>query len=306
MISVVTPTFNERENIEPLYREIKNIFLKLNLEYEHIIIDNCSNDGTDDIIRRLAKTDKNLKIIINQKNYGGIKSPYYGLVQANGEAAILMNSDFQDPPELITDLIKEWKKGYKIVLTQKNKVEEKFFFRILRSIFYKFLKKISSTELTINTTGSGLFDREIINLLKKFPDPNPYLRGLVLSFGFNYKLIPFTQPKRKFGKSKISFLDLIEEGFLGITKHSILPLRLITILGFISSSIFFLIGIIYFILKLMYWDAFQLGFAPILLGVFFIGSIIIFMLGIIGEYLKILLEYNKKVPLIIEKERINF
>lgn len=306
MISVVTPTYNEIDNIENLYNEIKIIFQELKIDYEHIIIDNNSNDGTIDKIKELASKDKKLKIIINKKNYGHIRSPYYGLLQSTGDATILMASDFQDPPDLIKKFIKEWENGYKIVLAQKSKVNENFLLRKIRRYYYQLLKKISDTELTVNTTGTGLYDKEIINILKKINDPYPYFRGLVLSFGFDYKLIQFEQPKRKYGNTKNNFFTLVDIGLLGLIKQSILPIRLMTIIGFFSSFAFALIAVGYLLAKIFFWNNFQAGFAPILIGLFFIGSIIIMMLGIIGEYLKTLIEYNKKENLLLEKERINF
>ena len=306
MISVVTPTYNEKDNIEELYFEIKKNFNKINQEYEHIIIDNNSNDGTIEIIKKLAKDDKNLKIIINRKNFGQMKSPYYGLLQSSGEATIYLSSDFQDPPELIEKFILEWKKGNKIVLAQKIDSEEGFFMKKVRNFYYAFLKKISNTELTENTTGAGLFDKEIISLLKKNKDPNPYLRGLVLTFGYPYSLVTFKQPKRRYGKSKNDFFSLLDVGILGVIKQSTLPIRLMTIVGFAGSILFFFFGLLYLILKIIFWNFFQANFAPILIGLFFIGSILMLMLGTIGEYIKILIEIAENKPIVEEKERINF
>ena len=307
MISVVTPTYNEVKNIEKLTEEIKKIFKKLNISYEQIIIDNNSNDGTIEKIKKIAAKDKNIKVIINNKNYGHILSPYYGLLQARGDASILMASDFQDPPDLIEKFIKYWNEGYKIVLAQKNKAKENFIMRNIREFYYKILNKISFTELTINTTGTGLFDKKIIELLKKINDPYPYLRGLVLSFGFKTKLVKFDQPKRASGKSKNNFFTLVDIGLLGLTKNSIIPLRLMTIFGLFGSTIFLIIGIGYLIAKLLFWNSFQAGLAPLIIGIFFIGSIIIFMIGMIGEYIKIIIDYTKSNhPLVIERERINF
>jgi len=306
MISIVTPTFNEKQNIKKLCLEIKEIFTRINLEYEQIIIDNNSTDGTIDIIKKIALEDKKIKVIINQKNFGHIRSPYYGLLQTSGDASILISSDFQDPPELIEKFIDKWKEGNKVVLAQKTSSDEGYIIKNIRKIYYKFLKKISSTQLTINTTGAGLFDKEVIKSLKNTEDPYPYLRGLVMSFGYKFTLVQFEQPIRKFGKTKNNLFSLIDIGMLGIIKHSILPIRLMTILGFGSSVLFFSIAVVYLILKLFFWNSFQSNIAPLLIGIFLIGSIIIFMLGLIGEYIKVIIDYSKKGPIIIEKERINF
>jgi polyisoprenyl-phosphate glycosyltransferase len=306
MISIVTPTFNEKQNIKKLCLEIKEIFTRINLEYEQIIIDNNSTDGTIDIIKKIALEDKKIKVIINQKNFGHIRSPYYGLLQTSGDASILISSDFQDPPELIEKFIDKWKEGNKVVLAQKTSSDEGYIIKNIRKIYYKFLKKISSTQLTINTTGAGLFDKEVIKSLKNTEDPYPYLRGLVMSFGYKFTLVQFEQPIRKFGKTKNNLFSLIDIGMLGIIKHSILPIRLMTILGFASSILFFGISVAYLMLKIFFWNSFQSNIAPLLIGIFLIGSIIIFMLGLIGEYIKVIMDYSKKGPIIIEKERINF
>ena len=306
MISIVTPTFNEKQNIKKLYLEIKEIFTRINLEYEQIIIDNNSTDGTIDIIKKIALEDRKIKVIINQKNFGHIRSPYYGLLQTSGDASILISSDFQDPTELIEKFIDKWKEGNKVVLAQKTNSDEGYIIKNIRKIYYRFLKRISSTELTINTTGAGLFDREVIKSLKNTRDPYPYLRGLVMSFGYKFTLVQFEQPIRKFGKTKNNLFSLIDIGMLGIIKHSILPIRLMTILGFGSSVLFFGIAVVYLMLKLFFWNSFQSNIAPLLIGIFLIGSIIIFMLGLIGEYIKVIIDYSKKGPIIIEKERINF
>ena len=306
MISIVTPTFNEEQNIKKLYLEIKEIFTRINLEYEQIIIDNNSTDGTINIIKKIALEDKKIKVIINQKNFGHIRSPYYGLLQTSGDASILISSDFQDPTELIEKFIDKWKEGNKVVLAQKTNSDEGYIIKNIRKIYYKFLKKISSTELTINTTGAGLFDREVIKSLKNTGDPYPYLRGLVMSFGYKFTLVQFEQPIRKFGKTKNNLFSLIDIGMLGIIKHSILPIRLMTILGFGSSVLFFGIAVVYLMLKLFFWSSFQSNIAPLLIGIFLIGSIIIFMLGLIGEYIKVIMDYSKKGTKKIEKERINF
>jgi len=306
MISIVTPTFNEEQNIKKLYLEIKEIFTRINLEYEQIIIDNNSTDGTINIIKKIALEDKKIKVIINQKNFGHIRSPYYGLLQTSGDASILISSDFQDPPELIEKFIDKWKEGNKVVLAQKTSSDEGYIIKNIRKIYYKFLKKISSTQLTINTTGAGLFDKEVIKSLKNTEDPYPYLRGLVMSFGYKFTLVQFEQPIRKFGKTKNNLFSLIDIGMLGIIKHSILPIRLMTILGFASSILFFGISVAYLMLKIFFWNSFQSNIAPLLIGIFLIGSIIIFMLGLIGEYIKVIMDYSKKGPIIIEKERINF
>ena len=305
-ISIVTPTFNEEENIKRLCSEIKVEVESLNYDYEHIIIDNSSSDKTIDILREIASKDKNVKIIINSRNYGHIKSPFYGVMQATGDACILMDSDFQEPIYLITEYIKKWENGAKIVLGQKNISEENNFIFSLRKLFYTLLNKISETELSINTTGTGLFDKEVIDRLKKINDPYPYFRGLISEVGFDIETIKFDQPLRKFGKTKNNFFTLYDLAMLGVVKHSRMPLRIMTLLGFISSFGCLFVATIYLILKLIFWNSFELGSAPTIIGIFTISSIQIMLLGLLGEYIGVILMHQRNMPLVIEKERINF
>jgi len=305
-ISIVTPTFNEEENIKRLCSEIKVEAESLNYDYEHIIIDNSSSDKTIDILREIAAKDKNVKIIINSRNYGHIKSPFYGIMQATGDACILMVSDFQEPIHLITKYIKKWENGAKIVLGQKNISEENNFIFSLRKLFYTLLNKISETKLSINTTGTGLFDKKVIDRLKKINDPYPYFRGLISEVGFDIETIEFDQPLRKLGKTKNNFFTLYDLAMLGVVKHSRMPLRIMTLLGFISSFGCLFVAIIYLILKLIFWNSFELGSAPTIIGIFAISSIQIMLLGLLGEYIGVILMHQRNMPLVIEKERINF
>jgi glycosyltransferase involved in cell wall biosynthesis len=305
-ISIVTPTFNEIENIEKIYIEIKKKFEEINCDYEHLIIDNNSTDGTIKKIEELAQKDKKLKIIVNAKNYGHIRSPFYGLLQTNSDATILMASDFQDPVDLIPKYIEEWKAGKKIVLGQKTSSEENKIKYSLRTIYYNFLNKISEFELPLNTTGSGIFDKTIIDKLKKINDPYPYFRGLIAELGEDICTINFKQPLRKSGKTKNNLFTLYDIGMLGVVKHSRKPLRFMTLLGFVSSIVSFLIGIIYFIYKLIFWNSFSLGIAPIVIGIFIVSSIQITLLGLVGEYIGIILLHQRNMPLVVEKKRINF
>tara|TARA_B100000131_G_scaffold317733_1_gene360290 strand:+ start:513 stop:1436 length:924 start_codon:yes stop_codon:yes gene_type:complete len=305
-ISIVTPTFNEVENIEKIYLEIKKKINEINCDYEHLIIDNNSTDGTIDKIRQLAKTDKNLKIIINAKNYGHIRSPFYALLQTNSDATILMASDFQDPVDLIEEYIEKWKNGKKIVLGQKISSEENKIKYSIRTLFYNFLNKISEFELPKNTTGSGIFDKSIIDKLKKINDPYPYFRGLITELGEEITTIQFRQPLRKSGITKNNLLTLYDIGMLGIVKHSRKPLRFMTLLGFLASIASLAVGIIYLFYKLLFWNSFSLGLAPIIIGIFFVSAVQITLLGLVGEYIGVILLHQRNMPLVIEKERINF
>lgn len=305
-ISIVTPTFNEEQNIKKLCSDIKTEIEKLNIDYEHIIIDNASTDKTIDIIKEICAADKNVKAIINAKNYGHIKSPFYGLLQSSGDACILMASDFQDPVNLITQYIEKWKNGSKIVLGEKTTSDENNFIFSIRKLFYKFLNKISETDLTMNTTGSGIFDRSIIEKLKKINDPYPYFRGLISELGEEISTIKFNQPNREFGLTKNNFYTLYDIGMLGIVKHSKMPLRIMILLGFLFSAISLGIALFYLIYKLLFWNSFDAGVAPLIIGIFGFASLQILLLGIIGEYVSVVLTHLRNMPLVEEKERINF
>jgi glycosyltransferase involved in cell wall biosynthesis len=305
-ISIVTPTYNEQENIELLYNEIRNIFLKQKINYEHIVIDNNSNDNTQSILKKLANEDKNLKLILNFNNYGHIKSPFHGILQADGDAVILIASDFQDPLNLIPIFINKWKLGSKIVLAQKKKSEENILIYFTRKFFYRILRKISDNFLLENTTGAGIFDKSVIEKLKKIKDPYPYFRGLILELGFPIELIEFTQPKRQFGKTKNNFYTMYDIGMLGVVKHSRKPLRFLIFLGLLLSFLSFVTGFFYLIYKIIFWDIFNAGVAPMIIGFFFISSIQIVLLGLVGEYASIILLHQRDMPLVHEKERINF
>ncbi len=305
-ITVLTPTFNEKDNIKDLYLQIKDIFTEINYQYEHLVIDNASNDGTIPILKEIASKDKNFKVIINNKNYGHIRSPFYGLQQCNSDAVILMASDFQDPVDLIPRYIKEWEKGNKIILGEKITSNENKLKSFFRKLFYKFLNKISDIKLTNNTTGSGIFDKSVIDKIKNIADPYPYFRGLINEIGEEVKTITFNQPSRKAGLTKNNIFTLYDIGILGIVKHSRKPLRFMVLLGFVLSLISFTTGLFYLIYKLIYWDSFSLGLAPIIVGIFLVSSVQIILLGLVGEYIGIILIHQRNMPLVLEKERINF
>ena len=305
-ITILTPTFNEEENIKELYSRIKKQFENLDYEYEIIVIDNNSDDNTINILRDLCSLDKNLKVIINNKNYGHINSPFYGILQSDSDATIYINSDLQDPPELIPQYLKLWEQGNKIVLGQKISSDENFVIKFTRNFYYKVLSKMSSSNITINTTGSGIFDSSIIKLLKKIDDPIPYLRGLVSELDGNIKVLKFNQPKRKFGRTKNNLYTLFDLGMLGFVKHSKIPLRLMIIFGFIISLLSILVSIVFLFYKLIFWNSFDLGIAPIVIGLFFFSGFQIFLLGLLGEYISVILSHVRKLPLVVEKERINF
>lgn len=306
LISIVTPCFNEEQNIEKLCLEVEKIFKNLKYKYEHIVIDNKSTDKTRNILKSLVKKNKNLKVILNSKNFGHIRSPYYAMLQSSGDAVILLSADFQDPIELIPDLIDKWKNGNKVVMLKRKSSSENFFMTFVRNSFYKFISKIGETNLVENTTGSGIYDKDIIMNLKKINDPYPYFRGLITELTDSISVIEFHQPLRKYGKTKNNFYSLYDLAILGIIKHSKIPVRVMIIFGFISSLICLFISVLYFFLKIIFWSKFSLGLAPLIIGIFGLASLQILMLGILGEYVILILTHSRNLPLVIEEDRINF
>ena len=307
LISVVTPCYNEEENVEILYQAIKEIFKQLpQYRYEHIFIDNASHDRTISILKQIAEKDKNIKVIINSRNFGHIRSPYYGILQANGDAVIFIVADLQDPPDKINAFIKKWEEGYKIVIGVKPKSEESLLMFTIRRLGYYWIGRIADIKLIKNFTGFGLYDKKIIDILRSYDDPYPYFRGMIADIGFDVAEIPYQQPERKFGITKNNFYTLYDIGMLGITSYSKVPLRLATMIGFFLASISFVLSLVLLILKLFFWNRFNAGMAPILIGLFFFSSIQLFFIGLLGEYISSINTRVMKRPLVIEKERINF
>lgn len=307
MISIVTPCYNEEENVNEVYERVKEVFTKLEkYTYEHIFIDNASKDKTLSILKNIAQKDKNIKIIANTRNFGHIRSPYYALLQAKGDAVILFVADLQDPPYMINEFIIKWEEGYKVVLGIKTQSEESPIMFTIRKTYYNLINKLSEIELNKNNTGFGLYDRRIIEILKEIDEPYPYFRGLVCELGFESAKIEYTQPARKRGISRNNFYNLYDIAMLGITNHSKVPLRLATMFGFAMSALSLVVAFGYLIAKLIFWNSFSLGTAPVIIGLFFFSSVQLFFIGIIGEYLGSIHTQVLKRPLVVEKERINF
>lgn len=306
-ISIITPCYNEVGNVELLYKQIKAIMADVtDIEYELIFIDNASTDGTVAVLRRLAAKDEQVKVILNMRNFGPIRSPYYGLLQCQSEAAILIASDLQDPPLLLPRFIKKWREGYKVVMGVKIQSEESSFIYHLRSMYYRTLKALSEVELVEHATGFGLYDQEVIQKLRLLQDSFPYFRGLLAELGYEHATVEYKQPKRVHGNTKANFMAFYNLAMIGLTSHSRLPLRLATMLGFFTSIISFLVGMVYLVYKLIDWPNFSLGLAPVVIGLFFLGSVQLFFLGVVGEYIGAIYTQVLKRPLVIEKERINF
>lgn len=308
LISVVVPTYNEQENVVPLTDTLVKIFTEELPEYNYeiIFIDNHSKDNTKTLIRQICNENPNVKAIFNARNFGQMRSPVYGFKQAYGDCVVRLNADFQDPPSLIPTFVREWEKGYKIVIGIKEKTEEGFFMAFVRRQYYKFLRKITDIGHIENFTGFGLFDKAFVDVVRNIHDPMPYFRGMVAEFGFEYKTILYQRPNRRAGKSKNHFYTLYDVAMIGITSYSKVMLRLASFLGFTIGGLSFLVALVYFILKLVHWDWFRSGIAPLVIGVFFLGGVQLFFIGLLGEYV---LGINLRVldrPLVVEEERLNF
>ena len=306
-ITIMTPCYNEEGNIEDLYLRVKEVFNQLpNYEYEHLFIDNASQDKTVDELKKIAQKDPGIKVIVNARNFGPVRSVYYGILQCYGDAVIFMVADLQDPPELILEFVKKWEEGYKVVKAVKTPMKEGSFFYFARQIFYYLMDNLSDIKVTRNFTGFGLYDQKVINVLREINDPYPYFRGLIEELGFESFSFEYQQQRRKRGISSYNFYRYYSEAMLGITSHSQVPLRLATMLGFALSLLSLLVALGYLIAKLLFWDYFPLGTAPVTVGLFLIASVQLFFIGIIGEYIGLMHMRILKRPLVVERERINF
>jgi glycosyltransferase involved in cell wall biosynthesis len=307
LISIVTGCFNEEDNVDELHARIRAQFDGLPAyDYEHIFIDNASTDATVARIKALAARDKRVKLIVNTRNFGHIRSPMHALLQARGDAVIAMASDLQEPPELIPAFIDRWEQGYRVVAGVKPSSQHTTAMSLLRRLFYATIGRISETRLIPNFTGFGLYDRSVVEIIRQTDDPYPYFRGLIADIGFAHAEIPFVQPHRVRGISKNNFYTLYDMAILGITSHSKLPIRLATMAGFALSALSLLVAIAYLIYKLIRWDQFSIGVAPVVIGFFFFASVQLFFIGILGEYIAAIHTQVLKRPLVVEKDRVNF
>ena len=307
LISIVTPTYNEQDNVEEIYSRVKKVLAGLpHYSHEHIFIDNASTDRTLEMLKSLAQKDKSVKIIVNARNFGHIRSPFYGLLQAKGDAVVFLAADLQDPPELIADFIRKWEEGSKIVAGVKKKSREFPPMFAVRKLFYNLIGGLSEVKQIPNFMGFGLYDRRVIEILREIDDPYPYFRGLICDIGFDVAEIEYVQSRRERGSTKNNFYTLYDMAMLGITNHSKVPLRLATMLGFIISVICILVAIGYFIYKLIFWERFDVGMAPLVIGFFFFAAVQLFFIGMLGEYIGAIHTQVLRRPLVIEKERINF
>lgn len=307
-VSIMIPCYNEEENVVPMSEAITELFEKQLTQYdwELVFIDNDSKDNTRPLLREICEKNSHIKAIFNAKNFGQFNSPYYGILQTTGDCTISMVCDFQDPIELIPQYLQEWENGYKIVIGIKTSSKENKIMYALRSAYYKLIKKFSDVEQIEHFTGSGLYDREFVEVLRELDDPTPFLRGIVAELGYKRKEIPYQQPERRAGKTHNNWYSLYDAAMLSFTSYTKVGLRLCTFFGIGCGVLSFIIGMVYLILKLIYWDRMSAGMAPVLIGVFFIGAVQLFFIGFIGEYIMSINQRVMKRPLVIEEERINF
>lgn len=307
LLTILTPCYREAGNVRLLHERVREVMdaLKAKYQFQHLFIDNASTDGTVEELRALAAQYPEVSVIINNRNFGHVRSPYHGMLQARGDAVIVLAADFQDPPEMIPEFLRLWEAGNEIVVGQKtNSAESPVFFAVRRA-YYRVVRKLADVELLENVTGFGLYSRKVIEELRALDEPYPYVRGLVCELGYRIARVPYQQPQRRRGITKNNFYTLYDVAMLGITSHSKVPLRLATMLGFAASALSFLVGLAYLIYKLIFWDRFALGVAPVVIGLFFFASVQLFFIGILGEYLGAIHTKVTKRPLVIERERIN-
>ncbi len=306
-ITIVTPCYNEQDNIEEVWRQAREVMQGIEgVDYEHLFIDNCSTDATPRLLRGMAAQDRRVKVIMNARNFGHIRSPFYGLMQARGDAAILLVADLQDPPGLMRDFVRHWQEGARIVVGVKPSADESSLMFAVRRLYYRTITRIADVKLIQNFTGFGLYDRQVLDVLRQIDDPYPYFRGLVSEVGFDAVQVPYNQPRRVRGITKNNFYTLYDIAMLGITTHTRLPLRVATMAGFALSALSLLISLAYLVAKLLFWDKFALGTAPLLIGMFFFASVQLFFIGLLGEYVGAILTHVARRPLVVERERINF
>ncbi len=306
-ISVVTPCYNEEGNVREVYERVRAVMLKIGgYRYEHIFIDNASKDRTVAELREIATRDHNVKVIVNTRNFGHIRSPFHALCEASGDAVICLMSDLQDPPELLADMIREWEKGIPIVIAVKQDSDENPLMFWVRKQYYRIVNRLSDIETYENFTGFGLYDRQVMEKVKEFDDPYPYFRGMIAEVGLSHSELRYHQEVRKRGRTKNNFYSLYDLAMLGITNLSKVPLRIVTFSGFVCAMLCLLISLIYFVYKLIYWDRFSAGMAPIVLGIFFFSSIQLLFMGLLGEYIGAIHTLVQRRPHVFERERINF
>jgi glycosyltransferase involved in cell wall biosynthesis len=308
VISILTPCYNEEPGIAECHRQVREMFEAslAGYDYEHVFIDNCSEDGTVNVLRAIAATDPRVKVIVNSRNFGAAHSSFHGLLETRGDAVIPVLADLQTPVQVLPELVAKWEQGCSMVLAVRTKSSDRWFMRQCRRIFYRIMTRFSGVQQIPNFIGFGLYDASVVRVLRELDEPDPYFRGMVFEIGYEKAFVEYEQPPRRHGKSSYTMLSLVDYAFLGLTSYSKIPLRIMTILGLTLSALSMLVAVSYLIIKLVRWDTFELGLAPLLIGTFFFASVQLLFIGLLGEYVGAIYAQVKKRPLVIEKERINF
>ncbi len=306
-ISVMTPCYNEAENVDEIYHRVRAAFDSLpDYSYDHVFIDNASTDETVQRLKALAAIDRSVKVIVNTRNFGHIRSPYYALLQCQGEAVIGIAADLEEPPELIPRFLEKWRTGDKVVLGVQTSTEDSAALFALKRLGYAVIDRLSEVRQVRSNTGFGLYDQSFISALRKLNDPYPYFRGIVAELGFRYSTIAYTHGRRRGGFTKNTFYTLYDIGVQGIVNHSKIPLRAAAILGFFSSILSLCAAIVYFAMKMLFWYDLPIGVAPVIIGLFCVASVQLFFMGVLGEYVGSIYTQVRNRPLVVEAERINF
>ncbi|MGZ5971187.1 MAG: glycosyltransferase family 2 protein [Polyangiales bacterium] len=305
-ISIVMPCFNEEANVQEAVALVRETMATLDYDYEHLFIDNASTDRTVELLRELCREDRHVKVIVNSRNFGHVRSPCHAMLQATGDAVVCLPSDMQERPTLIPALVEKWEEGARTVLTVKRSTNESFFLGLVRKIYYRMVNRLADVELVKDATGFGLFDRKVVEALRQTDDRYPYFRGLVADLGGPVARVPYDQQARRRGVTKNNFLTLYDVAMLGLTTHSKVPLRLATLVGFALSGLSLLTAFGYLIAKFLFWPQFPLGMAPMLIGLFTLASVQLFFIGLLGEYIGAIHTQVLRRPLVTERERINF
>lgn len=308
VITIMTPCFNEEAGIGECYEEVRRFFAEKlpQYDYEHLFIDNCSTDNTVGVLRELAEHDSHVKVIVNSRNFGPNHSPYHAILESSGDAVIPVVADLQTPVTVIGEFVRLWEQGFEMVLGIRVGMSEAPWLRVTRNLYYRIMSRLSHLEHYHGFIGFGLFDRKTVEVMRRLVNPNPYFRRIISEIGFSKAFVEYVQPPRKYGKSRLSFPDLLDYAILGMVSCSKVPLRLMTVGGLLVSAVSLLVGFGYLILKLVYWGSFSIGTAPVVIGMFFLAAIQMMCLGMIGEYVGVIFDHVRNRPLVIERERINF
>jgi dolichol-phosphate mannosyltransferase len=304
---MISPCFNEEENVDELYRRACDVMSKLpQYDFEYVFIDNASTDSTVEKLKAIAARDARVRVIVNMRNFGHLRSPYWGIIQTRGHVTVYFASDLQDPPEMVPQFLAAWEEGYKIVLAVKPVSQTNPVVHWLRRSYYRILDAISEVSLVKDATGFGLYDRSVLDLVREVDDPYPFLRGLICELGFPIKTISFNQPRRQRGITKNNFYTLYDMAMLGIVSHSVVPIRMAAMFGFATGFLSILVALVFLILKLVLWSRFPIGVAPIVIGMFFMFGVLLLFIGILGEYIASIHNYVRNRPVVVERERVNF